>query len=1031
MSDTLDPSKLKAAELRAELEARGLDTEGNMPVLVGRLREALQQADDEEETDAGDFELEPDHDEQEDEDEEEEDPDSVHENERVLELEPEREFEHKAEHNEPALELKPEGDLDAESEPEPEHHSEAESRAKSTSPPREDEPSQEGMSSYSSPHKDGESLEEKDFDLSHCQHSSDNTTAKDEDIVVKEEVEDKYYKMGYEDAPLQDMSEVKEDLGNEYDGSMKIEEIYIKEELMESKQGPHDTGDRRGENRRALSWSHSPDSKKRRPEVEEVRVEDEPENDKSPVLLDWCSGNGCKTQATLLEDHTNSSRFDKTVEIILESNDGSEAPIVSEVCEVADSAGPSQQEVGHPTTPSGTHPSPKPSTSRASALTPASVSEDSDSDSDVEISRVPEKGARRLYHSTTRPRKRRIVVSDVSEDSESEYRIVVSDVSEDSESDYLPMDWDEDGLSSISSGTEEEATAPSTLQPYQEDAPSTATSTEDTPALTATPIQDAAAPTSMPTQDAAAHTATPSTSDSHENFFFHLTASQRCTTDKTVWSRKPLLRRCTATTRPATYTPGLTATSVNATSASDLLSLFIDADMLADIVRFTNQRIDILATAFKAVPQRASVGHTCAEEIQALIGILVQSGAKRDNKITSQEMWSPQHGCPLYRAAMNEKRFCFLVRALRFDDETTREERNKEDKMAAFWDIWEKFNDHCRANYVPSKNITIDEQLLAFRERCIFKYYMRNKPSKCGLKIVMACDAKSSYMLNGVVDLGQNRKPKVPAGKLGEHYTLRLCEPFLDSHRNITVDSWVTSLSLVTALYKRRTTLVGRSRKKGYVPSAMLDTRMKRPVNTSAFLFTENATMVSYKPKKDKVVLLLSSKHNKPQLGDKKKPKIIHFYNKTKRGVDVLDNMCGRYSCSRKTRRWPLCLFYGMVNIAVFNVFILSKLKDGCLTKVRRAFMHILATELVKPWAVRRLHQTGMKLSASNLIRSCFGITEDVRPQDVNPTPGPRTKKRCAFCPWKVASQTRTVCAHCQKAVCPHHSIVICNDCQE
>ncbi|XP_018015790.1 heterogeneous nuclear ribonucleoprotein U-like protein 1 isoform X2 [Hyalella azteca] len=41
MADIVDPSKLKVAELRAELTARGLDSKGNKPVLVERLREAI------------------------------------------------------------------------------------------------------------------------------------------------------------------------------------------------------------------------------------------------------------------------------------------------------------------------------------------------------------------------------------------------------------------------------------------------------------------------------------------------------------------------------------------------------------------------------------------------------------------------------------------------------------------------------------------------------------------------------------------------------------------------------------------------------------------------------------------------------------------------------------------------------------------------------------------------------------------------------------------------------------------------------
>jgi heterogeneous nuclear ribonucleoprotein U-like protein 1 len=43
MSDSLDLSKLKVVELRAELSSRGLDTKGNKAVLVDRLKEALDQ----------------------------------------------------------------------------------------------------------------------------------------------------------------------------------------------------------------------------------------------------------------------------------------------------------------------------------------------------------------------------------------------------------------------------------------------------------------------------------------------------------------------------------------------------------------------------------------------------------------------------------------------------------------------------------------------------------------------------------------------------------------------------------------------------------------------------------------------------------------------------------------------------------------------------------------------------------------------------------------------------------------------------
>lgn len=69
-------------------------------------------------------------------------------------------------------------------------------------------------------------------------------------------------------------------------------EMEVKEEMVEPKTETMDAGEededgRRGE-KRSHSRSRSPEHKKSRPEVEEVRIEDEPDFDKTVVALDWC-----------------------------------------------------------------------------------------------------------------------------------------------------------------------------------------------------------------------------------------------------------------------------------------------------------------------------------------------------------------------------------------------------------------------------------------------------------------------------------------------------------------------------------------------------------------------------------------------------------------------------------------------------------------------------------------------------------------------------------------------------------------------
>lgn len=59
------------------------------------------------------------------------------------------------------------------------------------------------------------------------------------------------------------------------------------------------------------------------------------------------------------------------------------------------------------------------------------------------------------------------------------------------------------------------------------------------------------------------------------------------------------------------------------------------------------------------------------------------------------------------------------------------------------------------------------------------------------------------------------------------------------------------------------------------------------------------------------------------------------------------------YSCKRKTQRWPLCLFYNLLDISCYNAFVLrshidSDWKWGCLYR-RRLFIKELGKALVTP----------------------------------------------------------------------------------
>jgi hypothetical protein len=108
------------------------------------------------------------------------------------------------------------------------------------------------------------------------------------------------------------------------------------------------------------------------------------------------------------------------------------------------------------------------------------------------------------------------------------------------------------------------------------------------------------------------------------------------------------------------------------------------------------------------------------------------------------------------------------------------------------------------------------------------------------------------------------------------------------------------------------------------------------------FNFSDVLAVVSYVPKKNKTVCVLSTQFLDDSLSDEshKKPNMILQYNRTKSGVDNADKLVRKYSCARRTSRWPLRLFMNMLDIGALNAFIIWMLKneDGNQSKPHRRY---------------------------------------------------------------------------------------------
>lgn len=147
------------------------------------------------------------------------------------------------------------------------------------------------------------------------------------------------------------------------------------------------------------------------------------------------------------------------------------------------------------------------------------------------------------------------------------------------------------------------------------------------------------------------------------------------------------------------------------------------------------------------------------------------------------------------------------------------------------------------------------------------------------------------------------------------------------------------------------------------------------------------------------------------------KPQIILEYNKTKSGVDTVDQKCASYTTQRITRRWPLALFFRMLDI-VFNSNRPSESHPR-----RRKFLCQLGFDLIEEHLKQRATiQTLPKDITEFLLKYRLPVESPA---------SERRTGRCYICSAHKNTKTTVTCNSCEKFVCKSHSnkTVQCHNC--
>ena len=360
-------------------------------------------------------------------------------------------------------------------------------------------------------------------------------------------------------------------------------------------------------------------------------------------------------------------------------------------------------------------------------------------------------------------------------------------------------------------------------------------------------------------------------------------------------------------------------------------------------------------------------------------------------------------------------------------------------------------NGACRANYVPPRDLSVDEAMIAFRGRSSLRQYMPAKPTKYGIKVWSLSVAQNGYCSDFAVYLGKPENGKRETD-LGKKVVLEMTRDIGGKNHHIFFDNYFCSMSLLEELLANGIYGCGtiKSNRAGLPSEPRPKTKNNARVNLqktlkeglkesgNSVVFQKGpVTALAWLEKKSRKPVLIASSNSNPlepqafvnrrqKNGDVREvhcPRPVKSYNANMNGVDRTDQMRTQYVTTRMSRRWWTYISFPLLDLAVANSFMLmlespnhrrmtqaGNQKEHTMLEFRMA----LAKQMIKDFRSKKRNRSQQPDAAG----------AQHWPQT---TP---TKRRCKNCLQKKRrSESRVKCKGCSSGL--GSSVNLCTGCFE
>lgn len=393
------------------------------------------------------------------------------------------------------------------------------------------------------------------------------------------------------------------------------------------------------------------------------------------------------------------------------------------------------------------------------------------------------------------------------------------------------------------------------------------------------------------------------------------------------------------------------------------------------------------------------------DEIKIFFALLIHMGTISLNHV--QDYWKrdPLFSIPIFSASMSRDRFFLIFRCLHFSTNPGPNDPQPTDRLFKIRPVVNYFNNKMQQIYYPGRHLSLDESMVLWRGRLLFRQYIKNKRHRYGIKLYSLTEP------NGII-----QKFSVYTGSLddqgGQGHTskvvMNLMEEKLDTGHSLFMDNYYNSYDLALHLLERQTLCTGtlNIRRKN-LPDDVKNAKLTRGETIARY--ANDVMVAKWKDNRDVLYISTEFDNNIVEYENRRKrvlhkPRAILEYNQHMGGIDKTDQMMSYYPFERKTLRWYKKLGIHIFHMLLINAYFIFKKYSGNSRMSLYDF---------------RLHVIREMLPSTRVSRQVFsprGNIEHILEKNSQTQARKVAHRRCVICYKKnIRKETAYCCATCPK----------------